>query len=261
MNKFSHINGMYFEINNADVYYEITGNDKGHPLLFLHGGMQNIESFNGILKYLPDEFKFIGIDSRGQGASTFKDELSYEILCNDVKRLLSILKLSKIDIIGHSDGGIVAMKLAESNPELVSSLVLLGTRWCLENKDPVIDLYESITPGLWLEKFKDDIEYYERINKQPRFNELFLAIKEMWLNESDNNYPKDKVKNIKCETLIIHGDDDFLVSCEHSLKLAKMIQKSHFANIPFCNHAVHEENPEIVSSLIIDFYRKLDFLS
>lgn len=112
-----------------------------------------------------------------------------------------------------------------------------------------------------MEEFKNDVDYYMKINKEPRFNEFLLAVKDMWLNESDNRYPKEWVKKIKCETLIIHGDDDFLVSSEHSVKLAKMIQKSHFADIPFCNHSVHEENPKLVSSLIIDFYKKLNYQS
>lgn len=256
MKRFPHKNGTWFKSNDADIYYEVTGDNTGRPLLLLHGGMLNIESFNGMLSCLPDSFYFIGMDSRGHGASTFTDSLSYHSLCQDVEQLLAVMNVEKIDIIAHSDGGVVAMKLAESRPELVNSLVLIGAQWCLADDDPAIKLYESMTPEMWIEKFNDDVDYYNKINKQPRFNDFLLAVKEMWLDQSDNSYPKDKVKNIQCETLIIRGDDDFLVPCDHAVQLAEMINHAHFANIPFCNHSVHEENPALVSSLIMDFYQK-----
>ncbi len=255
MIKFNHQNGSYMEFNNSNIYYEIKGREDGAPLLFLHGGMSNIESFNGLLKYFHHEFKCIGMDSRGHGASTFTNEFSYQTLCDDVEQLLYRLGIDRVSIIGHSDGGIVAMRLAESKPELVDSLVLIGAQYCLTDDDPAAKLYESITPEKWMSKFKDDFDYYNQLNKQPDFEKLITVVKKMWLDTSSKGYPGESIRKIACDTLIIRGDSDFLVSRAHAMELASLIDNSNFANIPFSSHSVHEEKPDVVSSLIIEFYK------
>lgn len=254
MNKFTHDNGAYFKSNGANIYYEITGATDGIPILFLHGGMLNIESFNHLLSFFPENYMFIGMDTRGHGASTFDGNLSYKILCEDVEQLLLHLHIKKIDIIGHSDGGTVAMKLAITNPHLVNSLVLIGAQHCLNETDPAIEMYESITTEMWEHEFRKDVECYNKINKTPNLEKLISAIKAMWLDRGVDSYPDDTIKNITCDSLVIHGDDDFLVSRKQITQLTDMLEKSHFANIPFSNHSVHEEKPELVASLIQEFY-------
>lgn len=256
MNKFTHYNGTYFISNGANIYYEITGTTEGIPILCLHGGMLNIESFNPLLSFLPKSYMFIGMDTRGHGASTFDGSLSYKMLCEDVEQLLSHLNIPKIDIIGHSDGGTVAMKLAIVNPDLVNSLVLIGAQHCLDKTDPAIEMYKSITPEMWERKFPKDVEYYSKINREPNLGKIISAIKTMWLDRSADSYPNDTIKNITCDSLVIHGDDDFLVSRKQTTQLTNMIKKSHFSNIPFSNHSVHEEKPEVVAQLITEFYAK-----
>ncbi|EPO3921714.1 alpha/beta fold hydrolase [Salmonella enterica subsp. houtenae serovar [1],40:z4,z23:-] len=257
MKTFTHKNGNFFKSKGADIYYEIQGDTNGTPIMLLHGGMLNIESFNPLLSFLPESYMYIGMDTRGHGASTFDGNFSYKTLCEDVEQLLSHLNIKKIDIIGHSDGGTVAMKLAIVNPDLVNSLVLIGAQHCLDKTDPAIEMYKSITPEMWEREFKKDVEYYNKVNREPNLEKIISAIKTMWLDHSVDSYPNDTIKNIICDSLVIHGDDDFLVSRKQTAQLADMLEKSHFANIPFSNHSVHEEKPEIVSSLIFEFYNSI----
>lgn len=65
--KFNHETGEHFEIDGAEIYVEETGNENAPVLLFLHGGFGNIEDFNSILSLFENEFRVVGIDSRGQG--------------------------------------------------------------------------------------------------------------------------------------------------------------------------------------------------
>lgn len=84
MEIFQHKANTFIEINRAKIYYEDIG-DKALPtLLLLHGGLNNIEIFNDLLKILPGQFRVIGIDSRGHGMSTIgSDTFANSILkCN-----------------------------------------------------------------------------------------------------------------------------------------------------------------------------------
>lgn len=69
MVSFSHSNGRTVGVDGAEIYFEITGNERGRPLVLLHGGMGNIEDFNQFVATGFDGFRLIGIDSRGHGAS------------------------------------------------------------------------------------------------------------------------------------------------------------------------------------------------
>jgi len=63
---FTHISHTFVKINSAKIYYEEIGNPLKQPLIFLHGGFGNIEDFNAIIPLLENEYRIIGIDSRGQ---------------------------------------------------------------------------------------------------------------------------------------------------------------------------------------------------
>lgn len=68
--KFNHETGEHFEIAGAEIYIEETGDKNAPVLLFLQSGFGNIEDFNSILSLFENEFRAIGIGSRGQGKST-----------------------------------------------------------------------------------------------------------------------------------------------------------------------------------------------
>lgn len=69
-NVFDHESGESLDTDGAKIYFEICGNPEGPPLLMLHGGFGTIEDFNIFLPGLGNDFKIIGIDSRGHGRST-----------------------------------------------------------------------------------------------------------------------------------------------------------------------------------------------
>ncbi len=75
---FDHQCGEHIEIDGARIYYEDSGHKDRPTLLFLHGGLNNIEEFNVVLPELESRFRIVGIDSRGQGKSTLgANELTY----------------------------------------------------------------------------------------------------------------------------------------------------------------------------------------
>lgn len=253
MNVFNHEDGGYIINDDAKIYYEIKGNASGYPIIFLHGGMLNIESFNGLISHIPEKYRCIGIDSRGHGKSTFGRNLSYRLLQNDVEMLMDHLQLEKCSIVGHSDGGTVALRLAASKPERIEKLIAIGAHWHLAADDPAIEIYKNITPEKWISKFPDNVKHYTELNENPRFSELLTEIVKMWLDTSENGYPDGTVDNISCSAMIIRGDEDWLISRNHSNSLSDIINGSVFFNVPFSNHSVHEERPELIAAFILEF--------
>ncbi|PHM49397.1 alpha/beta fold hydrolase [Xenorhabdus miraniensis] len=251
---FNHQNGSYLEIDGAHIYYERQGNPNGYPLIFLHGGLSDIETFNRIVDDLGNSYQLIGIDSRGQGKSTLgQGNLSYKQLQQDVEAVVRYLTLGKCSIIGHSDGGIVALRLAAAGSIPIDKIVIIGAHWTLKEEDPTREIFTLVTADSWRAMLPDSYESYHRLNPKADFNKLFSSIVPMWLDNSESGYPNETISRITCKLLVVRGDHDSLVSRSNSAELADKVTHSCFLNIPFTRHSPHEEKPELLIPFLKEF--------
>lgn len=255
MKPFNHYDGQILSVENAKIYYEETGNPNKDVLVLLHGGFGNIEDFNPLIAKLEKEFRIIGIDSRGQGKSTLGNEsLTYELLQNDVEKILNHLKIDTLNIIGFSDGGIIAYRLATFSDFKIKKLITIGSRWHRNNVTETKEILSAVDAKKWREKFPDMVSTYETLNSQPDFDKLLAVVVDMWLNEE--SYPNENVINIKADTLIIRGDKDHLIRRNFVFDIAGLIKDSNLSNIPFAGHAVHVDQPELLTMTINKFMNK-----
>jgi proline iminopeptidase len=119
-----------------EIYYEQSGNPKGKPVFFLHGGPGGSAAPSSRRLYDPKKFRIVLHDQRGAGRSRpFADlrENTTQNLVEDIERLRRHLKIEeKILIVGGSWGSTLALAYAEAHPERVAGMVLrgiyLGTR-------------------------------------------------------------------------------------------------------------------------------------
>ena len=98
------------------LHYRIIG--EGNPVLLLHGlfGMSdNLQSFGRQLA--EKNHQVILVDLRNHGQSPHDEIHTYQDMAEDIAALLHDLKLNKVDIIGHSMGGKVVLKLLNSHAE------------------------------------------------------------------------------------------------------------------------------------------------
>ncbi|MFT8898400.1 MAG: alpha/beta hydrolase [Acetobacter sp.] len=218
--------------------------------------MQSRLDFIPLAKLLAEDYRLIAIDTRGHGRSGIGTAtMTYRQLQNDFSVVLTALGLQKAGIIGHSDGGIVALRLAASHdvqPELV---IAVGAHWILPENDPARQLYQTITLEKWSAMFGEQITTYNAENPEPDFGKLFNAAARMWLSCDNDAYPSTSVKDITCPLLVVHGDDDILVSRKQAFELAEHVKGSRLLNLPFASHTLLEDMPERVLAFLLDFMR------
>lgn len=255
MNQFNHISGEYFSVEEAKIYYEETGNKSEPVVLFLHGGFGTMEDFNPMLSSLPKQYRIIALDSQGQGKSTLGNKkLTYERMQLDIESLLHFLNIGSVSIIGFSDGGMIAYRMAISSTIKIEKIVAIDAPWSSEDLLTNKEMYSKINAESWKEKFTDSYKMYQKLNPKVDFEVLTNALKEMWLDEGlTGGYPGENVNKIKCPTLIIRGDDDHLFSRKSATKLADSIKDASFLNIPFAEHESFKDQPEIVKSVVNSF--------
>ncbi|HEX9923879.1 MAG TPA: alpha/beta hydrolase [Anaerolineae bacterium] len=118
---------MFFDIKGLKVYYEVVGS--GRPVLLLHGWGVDSQSMRPIAHYVntPLGARAYALDFPGFGLSdTPQAAWAVDDYVQVVVELLDQLQLDTVDLIAHSFGGRVAIKLAAQTPQRVNRMVLVG---------------------------------------------------------------------------------------------------------------------------------------
>jgi pimeloyl-ACP methyl ester carboxylesterase len=252
---FDHQGGAYFETDGARIYFEIRGDDEAPPLLLLHGGFGTLEDFNALVPALADRFRLIAIDSRGHGKSTLGSRpLTYEQLQLDAIALFEHLDIETAYIIGFSDGGIAAYRVAAFACERVEKLVTIGATWQRRPDDPTNELLAKVTGESWRKKFPDTYALYQKYNPEPDFDGLARAEVRMWLDPSSSGYPNQAARRICCPLLIIRGENDHLFAKEDAAELEHIVNGSQLETIPNAGHEAHKDQTNQVVQLIEKFF-------
>jgi pimeloyl-ACP methyl ester carboxylesterase len=101
---------------------------KGPSIIFLHGFLENQTMWEQLIEQLPSRYRCITLDLPGHGeAANLGYVHSMLEMAEMVKSLVDSLKLRKVNLIGHSMGGYVALSFAELYPDAIKSLVLMNS--------------------------------------------------------------------------------------------------------------------------------------
>jgi len=112
------------------LYWELSGNPNGKPVVFLHGGPGGGSSPDHRRQFNPDKYKILVFDQRGCGKSTPYASLEANTtwhLVDDIETLRTeVAKVDKWQVFGGSWGSTLAIAYAEKYPDRVTELVLRG---------------------------------------------------------------------------------------------------------------------------------------
>ncbi len=112
-------------VNGVEIYYEIHG--QGSPLVMLHGGVNPSDMFGAPLAAMAESHQVIAIHLRGHGLSSdAATPWSSEQMADDVDALLGALGFDRVDVMGWSLGGGVALQTAIRHPDRVGKLIVIG---------------------------------------------------------------------------------------------------------------------------------------
>ncbi len=148
------------------VYYEVSGNPKGKPVVFVHGGPGGGTDPAHRRLFDPAAYRIVLFDQRGCGHSTPHASLDHNTtwdLVADMERLREAQGIERWQVFGGSWGSTLALAYAETHPQRVTELVLRGI-FLLRRKE--LDWYYNgaaawMFPDEW-EKFLAPIPAAER---------------------------------------------------------------------------------------------------
>src|SRR5699024_1201569 len=126
--------------------------NEGVPLVLLHGAFGNVEGpVATIAKKLDDDKKVITLAMQGHGRTADIDRaLSVEQMAEDLADVLSKLRIDKVDVLGYSMGGGIALNLTIEHPQLVRKLIVASAAFAQKGNYPMMDeMMASITPEVF----------------------------------------------------------------------------------------------------------------
>jgi pimeloyl-ACP methyl ester carboxylesterase len=237
----------YVDANGVHTYYDEHGS--GEPLLLLHGGLVDGESFAQQTPAFAERFRVIVPDRRGHGRTADVDgPISYAVMADDTIAFMEALGTGPAHLVGWSDGGNVGLLVAIKRPDLVRKLVTMGanfsadglTREAAETFKP--DTPTSVVP-IMHETWKVNAV------EPDRFHAVLEKMQQCWF---DYAIPTADLARITAPTLVMVGDDD-ITRFEHTIELYDTIPDAQLAVIPGASHLVPVEKPDLANQLVLDF--------
>jgi len=243
------------QINDHDLYWEWYGPQTGTNIVLLHHGLGSIRSWTRqIPALLASGYRVFVHDRWGYGRSDPRQEFAARFLHKDAEETIAILQALGIEnasFLGHSDGGSIALIIANQYPSLVRKLILVAAHVYIEPK---------MARGLKL---------IQRASKSPPLKTVLeqehglraQSLAQAWINCWSQHGPitldlKKELAGVKCPTFVIQGKEDEHATQKHAEDIAQGIKDANLWLIPDVGHMPPDEIQEEFNKRVIEFLNK-----
>ena len=228
----------YTLADGSTMYYECYGT--GEPLFLLHGNSGSTLYFKKQIHDLKKYYKVYAIDSRGRGNSNdLAENIDFSLMAEDLLELIKHENLTKINLLGFSDGANLALIFAQNYPQYIKTLILNAANGSFNDlTEASKKRFQLINKFLhWWEK------YYQKAKRYHRYFKLAFANLHL-------NY--QKLAKLKFPVLILVGQYD-IVKQEFSEKLANTFPNAKLVIEPHVGHTFALEHPQAYNQYILNF--------
>jgi len=223
-------------------------------LLLLHGGFGTVEDFASQTPELAKHFRIIAFERPGHGHTADTSEpFSFETMAEVTVDFIEALKLGAVNLVGWSDGAIIALLVAISRPGLVKRLVSVGGLFDTnaQSKED-LNWISSLTPESFTKSASPLVKSYDEASPDgpAHFPVVVEKMKRLWLNEP--NITKEELTKISTPTMVMAGDGE-AIPIEHTLELFRSIKGAQLCVIPGTTHFLLSQKPDLANGAILDF--------
>jgi pimeloyl-ACP methyl ester carboxylesterase len=249
-------------IDDATIYYQAYGEEYPNqvPIVLIHGATNDGQSdWGSIAPELARRYRVFAPDCRGHGRSSNpRMSYSFQELADDVAAFVRAIGYERAHIIGHSNGGNVALVTLMEHPEIVQTAVLQAanayvTRYLVEREPKVFDpeRMQCASPD-WLDQVKS---LHNEVHGPEYWRDLlWLTMREII---SEPNYAPFELKRVDRPTLVIMGAKDAVnARDEHAQYIANNISDAELWIPEKTGHNVHFERPGEWIARVLDFLER-----
>ena len=260
----------YIDYKGKKVYYETYG--QGRPFILLNGIMMSTQSWKVFIDAFSKNNQLILIDFLDQGKTDKMEGIPYtqDEQVEVLKTLIEYLNISKINMVGISYGGEVALEFAVKYQQYIEKLVLfnttaktspwlrdIGIGWNRSTSDP-LDYYCTTIPVIYSPQFyteksewmdKRKVFLTENVFNQKPFMDSMVRLTE----SAEQHNVVDLLSSIKVPTLIVCCENDYITPMAEQKQLNELIKGSELIMLPNTGHASMYERPVVFASMVLGY--------
>lgn len=255
----------------ATIHYTVEGAGPDDILLLMGLGGHQSEWGDPFVAELARDHRVIRVENRGiEQSRTTAAAWRMEDMAEDARAVLDALGLHRAHVLGTSMGGMIAQSLALAYPERLRRLVLCATMFGgaeVHPPEPRAQLALAPQPGLSVAEqrryglralsgptfFSNHAPLIDKLvaqrDRQPTAAATFRAQLEAIMTSDRSQL----VANIRCPTLVLHGELDPLVPVANGRMLAERIPGAQLVVLQDCGHMPHLEFPLETADAIRSF--------
>jgi len=217
------------DIGAIRLAFRVWGPAAAPPLVLLHGLGEGSADWDGVAPAFARRWRVYAPDLRGHGRSDWPGDYSAELMAADVLGFLDALHLDRVDLIGHSMGGLVGYLVAGDHPARVGRLILEEAAELRPRPRPAPERGDGELPYDW---------------------DMVLAIRA----QIDNPDPawSRRLGRITAETLVLAGGAASQVPQDWVAALARQIPGARLTTIE-AGHEIHRNEPDAFTTTALDF--------
>lgn len=234
----------FINVSDLKMFYHEYGAPDAPPLLLIHGsGGTGASEWKTVRDALAKNFRVVAPDCRGHGKTIDpRNEYTFALLANDLAQFLHVLGIAPAFVVGHSNGGNVALVLTVEHPEAVRKVVVMA------GNAYVSDDLLRYGQGKWSvrisEKWgKELADLHDPANYPGYWRELMDRTG--WEIAHAPNYSPDDLRRVKTPAFIIQGANDSVNAPSHHAEfMAEHLANAQLWIAPETGHSVHVEHPQ-----------------
>lgn len=250
---------MEYKIQQQDKFTFIEEGE-GQPLILLHGLFGALSNFKDLIEFFKKDYKVVVPMLPLFDLDIFHTTVSG--LAKHVHKFIELRGYDKINLLGNSLGGHVALVHILKHPEKIATLTLTGSSGLFENG--MGDSYPKRGDKEYIRK-KTEVTFYDpKMATDELVDEVFeittsrlKVIKVLALAKSAiRNNLGEELNQIKIPTLLIWGNNDIITPPFVAQEFNKLIPGSELHFIDKCGHAPMMEVPVEFNNILSSFLKK-----
>lgn len=265
------------------THININGEDQQEAILFLHGSGPGVTAWSNwqfALPALGEQFYCIAPDLVGFGATEHPKELPrgmrrwMRLWVDQCLVLLDALEIDKVNLVGNSMGGAIALHLLMDAPNRFNRVVHMGPIGTPHKLTPALDRLWGFYDDPSVQLFKNIIRWFvyddsfladklDSIAKtrfeaamnpdvQRSFKAMFPAPRQTAID--DLVVSELALRRMDHPTLLVHGRDDHIVPMETSLYLLEHLPNAQLHVFGQCSHWIQVERAQNFNQLLAQFF-------
>ncbi|MCU4347718.1 alpha/beta hydrolase [Acinetobacter lactucae] len=253
------------------AYYQ--GGSGLETVLLIHGGGAGADSYGNwrtSFDLFTKRAHIVAMDMVGFGKSDCPDpeEFSYTQEARNEQAIAFIEGLGKgpVHIIGNSMGGATALGVARLRPDLVKSIILMGSAGLNHSVNPALKQvvhYDFTVDGMRgiikalgnpdLKMPEDLILYRHALSNEPAVKKAYQATMGWVAAQGGLHYEESQISVVKTRALVVQGKEDQAIPMAEGFRFLELLENSSGYFIPHCGHWAMMEYPELFSRIALDF--------